>query len=134
CCTSRTSSSVETSLRCCRYNGRPRNLDKKKGCLGYLKKRNLTQISSCQSKQMAAYLQTLKETFADPGEALKLRWIDVNASNNTITINRPVKGHNPRQLKVSNKLIAMLNTLPKDSELVFPRGYRELEHFSRTEE
>jgi hypothetical protein len=24
--------------------------------------------------------------------------------------------------------------LPKDSELVFPRGYRELEHFSRTDE
>jgi hypothetical protein len=54
---------------------------------------------------------------ADPGEALKLRWIDINASNNTITINRPVKGHNPRQLKVSSKLIAMLNTLPKDLAL-----------------
>ena len=66
---------------------------------------------------MVAYLQTLKETFADPGEALKLGWIDINTPNNTITINRPVKGHNPRQLKVSNKLIAMLNTLPKDSEL-----------------
>ena len=24
--------------------------------------------------------------------------------------------------------------MPKDSELVFPRGYRELEHFPRTEE
>jgi integrase len=90
-----------------------------------------TLISSCQSKQMAAYLQTLKETFADPGEALKLRWIDINTPNNTITINRPVKGHNPRQLKVSNKLIAMLNTLPKDSELVFTRGYRELSNTFR---
>lgn len=80
---------------------------------------------------MVAYLQTLKETFADPGEALKLRWIDINTPNNTITINRPVKGHNPRQLKVSNKLIAMLNTLPKDSELVFTRGYRELSNTFR---
>lgn len=52
-----------------------------------------------------------RETFADPGEAVRLRWIDIR--ENVITINQPVKGHNPRQLKVSNKLIAMLNALPK---------------------
>ncbi len=30
-------------------------------------------IAFCRSKRMADYLQCLKETFADPGEALKLR-------------------------------------------------------------
>jgi len=80
-------------------------------------------IASCKSRRMATFLQTLKETFADPGEALRLRWIDINASNNTITINHPVKGHNPRQLQVSNKLIAMLNALPKTSERIFPTTY-----------
>ncbi len=65
---------------------------------------------------MATYLQTLKEAFADPSEALKLRWIDVDFSNNVITINNSVKGHRPRQMTVSYKLIAMLNTLPKTSE------------------
>jgi integrase len=81
-------------------------------------------IASCHSKRMAAYLQTLKETFADPGEALKLRWIDI--SSNIIIINRPVKGHLPRQLEVTNRLIAMLNSLPRTSERIFPTTYNVL--------
>jgi len=85
-----------------------------------------TLIISCQRKILATYLQTLKETFADPGEALRLRWIDIDSVNNTITINRPVKGHNPRQLNVSSKLIAMLNLLPKTSERIFPRTYKSV--------
>jgi len=79
-------------------------------------------IASCRSRRMATYLQTLKETFADPSEALRLRWIDVN--QNIITINHPVKGHNPRQLTVSNKLITMLNALPRTSERIFPTTYK----------
>jgi len=85
-----------------------------------------TLIASCKSRRMATYLQTLKETFADPSEALRLRWIDVDFSGNTITINNPVKGHTPRQLKVSTRLITMLNALPKDSERIFSTTYRTI--------
>jgi len=83
-------------------------------------------IATCRSRRMAAYLQTLKETFADPGEALRLRWIDKNDKARIITINHPVKGHNPRQLEVSSKLIAMLNALPKKSKLIFPTTYQSM--------
>ena len=79
-------------------------------------------IASCRSRRMAAYLQCLKETYADPGEVLKLRWIDI--SKNIITINKTVKGHLPRQIEVSNKLISMLNALPKASERIFPTKYQ----------
>ena len=75
-------------------------------------------IAACLSKCMAAYLQTLKETFEDPGEARKLRWIDVN--NNVITINNPGKGHLPRSIEVSTKLIAMLNALSRTNKRIFP--------------
>lgn len=78
-------------------------------------------ILGARSKRMAAYLQTLKETMADPSEALRLRWIDING--NVIMINRPVKGHYPRPIQVSNNLISMLNALPKDSERIFPTSY-----------
>ncbi len=78
-------------------------------------------IAGCRSRRMAAFLQTLKETFADPGEALKLRRIDVGG--NIITINGTVKGHSPRQIKVSNRLIAMLKALPKTSERIFSTNY-----------
>ena len=58
-------------------------------------------IAGRRSKRMAAFLQALKETFADPGELLRLRWIDI--SDTIVTINYPVKRHSPRQLKVSSR-------------------------------
>jgi integrase len=81
-------------------------------------------IAGCRSRRMAAFLQTLKETFADPTEALRLEWIDV--SGDKITINRPVKGHLPRQIKVSDRLLAMLNCLPKTSRRIFPVSYANI--------
>jgi integrase len=81
-------------------------------------------VLGANSKRMTAYLQTLKETMADPSEALRLRWIDLNG--NVITINRPVKGHYPRQIQVSNNLVSMLNTLDKTSENVFPTTYQTM--------
>ena len=41
-------------------------------------------VAATRSRRMAAYLQTLKETFADPGEALRLPWIDLSTKNLTI--------------------------------------------------
>ena len=81
-------------------------------------------ILGARSKRMAAYLQTLKETMADPSEALRLRWIDING--NVITINSPVKGHYPRAIQVSNNLISMLNALQKDSERIFNTTYANM--------
>ena len=78
-------------------------------------------VAAARSRRMAAYLQTLKETFADPGEGLRIEWKDI--AGNVIAINHPVKGHRPRALEVSNKLIAMLNCVPHKSELVFPTSY-----------
>lgn len=73
---------------------------------------------------MAVFLQTLKETFADPEEILRLRRID--PSNNLITINHPVKGHFPGQIEVSNKLLAMLNCIPKTRERILPTNYSSI--------
>jgi integrase len=78
-------------------------------------------IASANSKRMTAFLQCLRETYADPGEILALRWIDL--SGNIITINRPVKGHLSGQAQISDKLAAMLNNLPKKSERIFPATY-----------
>jgi len=83
-------------------------------------------ISACRSRRMAAFLQTLKETYADPDEILTLRWIDVDFSNNILTINFPVKGHNAGQVKISVRLVTMLNALPKTSERIFPTNYNNM--------
>ncbi|MEM4733098.1 MAG: site-specific integrase, partial [Candidatus Bathyarchaeia archaeon] len=74
-------------------------------------------ISSC-TKRTAAFLQLLKETGARCGEACQLKWTDIDTVNGTIRV-KPEKGSNPRQLKISNKLVSMLNELPKTSIKVF---------------
>jgi hypothetical protein len=71
-------------------------------------------IHGSLSKQMYVFLQTLKETMAEPTEALRIPWIDI--SGNIITINFPVKGLQPRQLQVPNTLIATLYALPRKTE------------------
>jgi integrase len=79
------------------------------------------------NKKMATLLQLLKETGIRIGEALRLKWINVDLENNTITVNTPEKRSNPRMLKISNKLAAMLNRLPRKEERVFPVTYNTVE-------
>ncbi|MGC9345652.1 MAG: tyrosine-type recombinase/integrase [Candidatus Bathyarchaeales archaeon] len=80
------------------------------------------------NKKTAGFLQLLKETGIRSGEAWKLKWIDFNFENGTVNI-APEEGGNPRVLKMSNKLVAMLKALPKDSHMCFKGSLR---HFART--
>jgi len=81
-------------------------------------------IAATSSKQLSAYLRTLKETFADPGEARRIEWKDI--AGNIIHINHPVKNHRPRSLEVSQQLIAILNMLPHVSPRIFTSSYNSL--------
>jgi integrase/DNA-directed RNA polymerase subunit RPC12/RpoP len=81
-------------------------------------------IASC-GKKTAALLQLLKETGMRVGEAWRLKWTNIDAEHNTITLNEPEKNSNARMFKVSSKLISMLNMLPKKSDKVF--GYTPLQ-------
>ena len=56
-----------------------------------------------------------------------LRWTDISFQNKSVNVT-PEKGGNPRLLKISDKLIAMLNCLPKDQPKVFTGSLR---HFAR---
>jgi integrase/transposase-like protein len=78
-------------------------------------------IAAAHSKRMSVFLETLKETFTDPGEALQIERNDI--VGNFVTIRHPVKNHRPRTLEVHPKLIAMLKTLPYDSERIFDCKY-----------
>jgi integrase len=54
---------------------------------------------------------------ARAGEAWALEWTDLNG--NILTINAPEKGSKPQQFKISNKLVSMINTLPKKDKRIF---------------
>jgi integrase len=74
-------------------------------------------IAGC-GKKVATSLQLLKETGMRIGESWNLEWTDIDEKNRTVTCT-PEKNGTPRQFKVSNKLIGMLNALPKINEKVF---------------
>ena len=75
-------------------------------------------IASC-GKKTSALLQLLKETGMRIGEALRLKWTDIDFERSVITLNLPEKRSEPRIFKASKKLLSMLNRLPKTSEKVF---------------
>jgi integrase len=90
----------------------------------------LDALISGANKKMAAFLQLLKETGMRYGEALRLKWTDIDFKNGAIILNQPEKYGKPRVFKISSKLLAMLNLLPKESEFIFgrqnPRNYSRL--------
>ncbi len=62
------------------------------------------------------------------GEAWMTRWTDFNPENKSVRVT-PEKGGEPRILRISNKLVAMINTLPKGQPVVFGGSLR---HFARS--
>jgi integrase len=74
-------------------------------------------IASC-GKRMATLLQTLKETGARISEATKLKWIDLSTEQKTLNIT-PSKNSNPRLLRISDKLLNMINQLPHNKQTIF---------------
>jgi len=87
----------------------------------------LNQLIAGCNKKTATFLQLLKETGARCGEAWQLNWIDLDFENKTVNIT-PEKGSEPRQLKLSDKLIAMLNSLPRENAEVFKKGQSRIFH------
>lgn len=81
--------------------------------------REIDELIACCGKKMSVILQTLKETGMRIGEALRLEWTDVDFEKRVIILNRPEKHGNPRAFKISEKLVAMLNRLPKDDKHMF---------------
>jgi len=83
----------------------------------------IDSLISAAGKKTATLLQLLKETGMRIGEAVQTKWIDVDLQRRVITVT-PEKGSRPRILPMSEKLIAMLQHLPRKSELVFPASYK----------
>ena len=84
-------------------------------------------INHCRLK-MSVFLQTLKETGADSGEAWLIRWTDLNLTENTVALT-PTKNHNPRTLPISAHLVSRLNRLPRKADYVF--GGKDLDDFRK---
>lgn len=75
-------------------------------------------LISATGKQTSTALQTIKETGVRIAELVQLKWTDLDVERKTLSIT-PAKGSNPRILPVSDKLIGMINALPKNRPTIF---------------
>jgi integrase len=78
----------------------------------------IDQLASGLGKKSATFVLLLKETGMRLGECYDLRWIDLDQERCTVRVT-PEKGSNPRTLKLSNKLVCMLSSLPKKWPYIF---------------
>ena len=78
-------------------------------------------IAGC-GKKLSTFLQLLKETGARSGEAAILKWTDIDFERKIVRIT-PEKGSRPRILPISNKLVCMLNNLPRKSDNIWATMY-----------
>jgi integrase/ribosomal protein L37AE/L43A len=77
--------------------------------------KGIDDLIAGSSKQMATFLQLVKETGARRGEAFNLKWTDIDLATAIIRIT-PEKGSNPRVFAITPKLIKMLSLLPEKNE------------------
>jgi len=75
-------------------------------------------LISATGKMTSTVLQCLKETGIRIDELTHLKWTDLDVERKTLSIT-PAKGSNPRILPVSDKLIGMINSLPKNRPTIF---------------
>lgn len=68
-------------------------------------------IGGFSNSPYCAFLQLIKETAFRPIEASRIRPIDIDVERRIVTLNEPAKQSNPRQFRISLKLINMLNPL-----------------------
>jgi integrase len=96
------------------------------------KETEIDQLIAGCSLRMATFLQLLKETGARCGEIWWLNWSDIDFESKVVNIS-PEKNSNPRVTHLSNKLIEMLNHLPRNyGERVFSHPHMLIDNHTVT--
>lgn len=86
----------------------------------------LDQLIASANPVYAAFLQLLKESAFRPSEAQTLTLSDVDIETKVLTLNKPSKYSNPRQLKISDKLASMITRISignNHSDLIWSTSY-----------
>ena len=92
---------VDVYARYCRWRGMPftKPRYKREDRLPYVPMEiDIEALVSALPRKLSIFTRTLKETGARPGEVWRVKWIDVDFSNSTISINNPEKGSRARRL------------------------------------
>jgi len=88
-------------------------------------------LISGTNRKTSAFLQLLYETGIRSGEAWRLKWLNFDFQRKILTLGSEIveKKGTPRQFKISDTLLAMLNQMPKKSDYIWNNKGRSLESF-----
>jgi len=93
------------------------------------KETEIDQLIAGCTQRMATFLQVLKETGARCGEIWQLKWDDVDFESKVVNITAE-KHSNPRVVHLSNKLLEMLEKIPKTyADRIFSKPNMPVDHF-----
>ena len=93
------------------------------------KETEIEQLIAGCTQRMATFLQVLKETGARCGEIWQLKWDDIDFESKVVNITAE-KHSNPRVTHLSNKLLEMLQKLPKTyGDRIFSKPNMPVDHF-----
>ena len=93
------------------------------------KETEIDQLIAGCTQRMATFLQVLKETGARCGEIWQLKWEDIDFESKVVNITAE-KHSNPRVVHLSNKLLEMLEKLPKTyGDRIFSKPNMPVDHF-----
>lgn len=85
------------------------------------KEENLLQIIAGVPNKYTPFCQLLLEAGLSSLEAWRLKWSDINFETGYVDVT-PIKNRKPRTLPLSQKLLHMIQLLPKESEFIFKKG------------
>jgi integrase len=93
------------------------------------KETEIDQLIAGCTQRMATFLQMLKETGARCGEIWPLKWDDIDFESKVVNITAE-KHSNPRVVHLTNKLLEMLQALPKEyDDRIFSFPHMPVDHF-----
>ena len=88
-------------------------------------------IASFKSKHIKNLISFLIFTGCRKGEALNLKWEDIDLQNGIISI-KATKTKEDRRIPISNILKELLSNMERTSEYVFARNGRRIKHFYKS--
>jgi integrase len=83
--------------------------------------KEIEALISGTSKKVSITLQALKETGFRIGELWNCKWTDLDEEKSTLKCVAEKHGK-PRETKISTRLLARLNTLPKTNQYIFGKN------------
>jgi integrase len=78
----------------------------------------INQLIGGLGPKLAAFMMTVKDTYARAGEVFNLKWTDLDLNTNSVSIT-PEKGCKPRRIKLKTRTVAALLARPRRDQRIF---------------